>query len=368
MALAAAIRERARALGFHAVGFARADRPLDEDHARYRAFLERGLHGEMTWLADNAGARRTLDGPAILEGARTVVCLARRYARDDAGDPPLSRRIARYARGQDYHVFLRKKLQRLAAFLRTRGGEARALLDTAPVLERAWAARAGLGFVGKNGLLIVPGQGSACLLGEVVTTLELDEADYGRPIGERCGSCRACLDACPTAAFPEPFVLDARRCIAYLTIEARSVPPPELREAVGAHLFGCDDCQDVCPYNRVPPPPVRETAQFAPRRRALDLAHLAGLGEGSFAGALNGSPLQRARAAGIARNAVLAAAHDLGRGDPTARRALEAGSRHEDPAVRGLALEILREAAPDPLTKISESTTYALPLPAAERR
>src|SRR5450432_3921538 len=202
----ARVREAARALGFDAVGIARADTPLDADYERYRAFIGEGMHGEMDWLKENGEVRRRVDTDAILAGAKSVVCVASRYARtreDEASDPETARTIARYARGRDYHNGLRKKLRRLAAFVRRLGTaeapvHARPLVDDAPVLERAWAARAGLGFVGKNGLLIVPGQGSLVLLGEVVTTLSL-AAD--EPMTERCGTCTRCLDACPTQAF-----------------------------------------------------------------------------------------------------------------------------------------------------------------------
>ncbi|MBX3220048.1 MAG: tRNA epoxyqueuosine(34) reductase QueG [Labilithrix sp.] len=202
-------------------------------------------------MARVAEARRRLDGEHVLPGARTVICLARRYARTAEDGPDVAataQRIARYARGRDYHNGMRKKLRKLAALTRTLGDDVRArpLCDEEPVLERAWAARAGLGFVGKNGLLIVPGVGSFVLLGEVVTTLAIEPDP---PIAERCGSCTRCLDACPTSAFEAPFVLDPRRCVAYLTIEHRGAIDDALRPGVGAHLFGCDDCQTVCPFN-----------------------------------------------------------------------------------------------------------------------
>src|ERR1019366_930024 len=256
-ALGEKVRARARELGFDAVGIAGADLSLDRDIERYDAFVGAGMHGEMAWLARHREARASLDGSEILAGAKSVVCLARRYQRpprQERDDAATAQNIARYARGRDYHGFLRQRVRRLAAFIRTLGtataaarpAEARPLCDDAPVLERAWAARAGPGFVGKNGLLIVPGVGSMVLLGEVVTTLRLDLDDA---MVERCGSCRRCLDGCPTQAFAAPFVLDPRRCISYLTIEHRSSVEPALREAVGEHLFGCDDCQTVCPFN-----------------------------------------------------------------------------------------------------------------------
>jgi epoxyqueuosine reductase len=213
------VREKALELGFDVIGVARADEPLGVEHERYRAFVDAGMHGTMGYLAERVEERRRLDTSAILEGARSVVCVGRRYARPVAAeetDPPLAKTIARYARGQDYHLFVRKKLRKLAEFIRALGPsvEARPLCDIEPIMERAWAARAGLGFVGKNGLVIVPGQGSFLLLGEVVTTLSLTP---GVPMTERCGSCTRCLDACPTSAFVAPFVLDAtkrrpRRC------------------------------------------------------------------------------------------------------------------------------------------------------------
>ena len=191
----------------------------------------------MGYLADAREARRRLDTDAILEGARSVICVAERYVRGGAPPGEAGKRgrgwsrvvqaIARYARGHDYHNHLRRRLRKLAAFVRTlgEGVEARPICDDAPVLERAWAARAGLGFVGKNGLLIAPGVGSFVLLGEVVTTLALLP---DTPMAERCGSCTLCLDACPTGAFDAPFVLDPRRCISYLTIELRG---PDARTA-----------------------------------------------------------------------------------------------------------------------------------------
>jgi epoxyqueuosine reductase len=337
------VRRKALELGFDVVGVARADEPLGVDHDRYRDFVAQGMAGEMSYLRENVEARRRLDTEDILPGARSVICVGRRYARPRAAeeqDPPLARTIARYARGQDYHVFLRKKLRRLASFVRAlgEGVEARVLSDVEPILERAWAVRAGLGFVGKNGLLITPGQGSYQLLGEVVTTLALVP---DTPMTERCGSCTRCLDACPTRAFVAPFVLDPRRCIAYLTIEQPHAPPEELREAMGDHLFGCDDCQDVCPFNRTAPPAEEKTAQFRPldRYRELDLASLAGWPEERWEEIASGTPLRRAGRGGLARNAALVAANRLRRGEggESEERALALAEAHDDPAAREIA-------------------------------
>jgi epoxyqueuosine reductase len=212
------------------------------------------------------------------------------------------------------------------------------MCDDAPILERAWAARAGLGFVGKNGLLIVPGVGSFVLLGEVVTTLELEP---DAPIPERCGACTRCLDACPTDAFVSPFVLDPRRCVAYLTIESQQSVPVSLREGVGDHLFGCDDCQSVCPFNarlRVPgraSPPVDARFHAMPRWGELTLQDLLALDEDSFQRVRTGSPVGRAGRHGLARNAAIVLGNVADSGAANALR--DAAERHESSMVRDAA-------------------------------
>lgn len=344
----ARIVAEAKRLGFEAVGFARADVPLDADFERYEAFLAGGKHGEMAWLAALPEARRRLDGEHILPGARTVICLARSYARradEDLADPETAQSIARYARGRDYHNGMRKKLRKLAALTRTLGEDVRArpLCDEEPVLERAWAARAGLGFVGKNGLLIVPGVGSLLLLGEVVTTLAIDPDP---PIPERCGSCTRCLDACPTSAFDAPFVLDPRRCVAYLTIEHRGAIDEALRPGVGAHLFGCDDCQTVCPFNasRGRRASAEVDARFSadPRWATTDVRDLLALDEEGFVRLREGSPIGRATRVGLARNAAVILGN---RGNEDAVPALERARTEHDS-------ELVREAAGWALARI----------------
>jgi len=342
--LAIRVKSEARRLGFDVVGIARADVSLDRDAEHYESFIAAQRHGEMHWLARNADVRARLDGDGVLRGAKSVVCVARRYHRateDDASQPETARAIAHYARGRDYHGFLRRKVRLLAKFLRRLGTPespvlARPLCDDAPVLERAWAARAGLGFVGKNGMLIVPGVGSMVLLGEVVTTLRL-EADSA--IAGRCGSCTRCLDACPTGAFVAPFVLDARRCISYLTIEHPGVIPLALRDATGTHLFGCDDCQTVCPFNAGPgahgPDGDRAGGPFAPLERwsRVRLEDLLSMDETAWRAVSEGSPLKRAGRAGLARNAAIVLAN---RGDPAALPALRAVAKKvgQDETVR----------------------------------
>lgn len=329
------IVEEARRLGFAAIGFARADEPLGPDFARYEAFVAGERHGEMRWLAENAEARRRVDTEHILPGARTVICVARRYGRsaaEEAADPPTARMIARYARGRDYHNGMRKKLRKLAAFVRRieEGVAARPLCDEEPILERAWAARAGLGFVGKNGLVIVPGIGSFVLLGEVVTTLAVEP---GESLADRCGSCTRCLDACPTQAFEQPFVLDPRRCISYLTIEQRGPISEELRAKIGEHLFGCDDCQTVCPFNAGVArrgAEVETRFEADPRWATTELEDILRLDDEGFVRLREGSAVGRATRPGLARNAAIVLGN---RG--TGREALaEAEARHDDANVR----------------------------------
>ncbi len=344
----ARIVAEAERLGFEAVGFARADLPLEEDFARYEAFVQAGKQGEMGWLAAEPEARRRLDGEHVLPGARTVICVARRYGRpeeDEARDPETARTIARYARGRDYHNGMRKKLRKLAAFVRALGEDVRArpLCDEEPILERAWAARAGLGFVGKNGLLIVPGVGSLVLLGEVVTTLAIEPDS---PIVERCGSCTRCLEACPTSAFDAPFVLDPRRCVAYLTIEHRGPIEDGLREGVGEHLFGCDDCQTVCPFNRTRGRRATSSLdgrfEADPRWATTRLEDILSLDDDGFVRLREGSAVGRATRAGLARNAAVV----LGNRRSTTeaeRAALERAEReHDSEAVREAARWALR--------------------------
>jgi len=365
----------ARRLGFDAVAIARADLPLEADFARYESFVAKGMHGGMDWLARDGEARRRLDGGEILPGARSVICLARKYGRsaeEEDEEPELAQSIARYARGRDYHNGVRKKLRTLAKYLRRLGTDAepvhaRPLCDQEPVLERAWAARAGLGFVGKNGLLIVPGVGSLLLLGEVVTTIALEP---DTPIPGRCGSCTRCLEICPTGAFVEAFVLDPRRCVAYLTIESRDAMPEPLREGVGSHLFGCDDCQTVCPFNARaraprshpredagapalagsfgagrgrPSTPVDERFEAAPQWKERTLGDLLALDEAGFERLRHGTPVARATRIGLARNAAVVMGN---RDEPGDLEPLARAKAGHDSA-------IVREAAGWALARIS---------------
>jgi epoxyqueuosine reductase len=265
------IGERASGLGFSLCGVA----PLERfpEHAAFEEWLERGYGGAMGYLTDP----RRRDPARVLAGARSVIVCALNYntahpysieaaAWDGGGEP--RGWISRYAWGRDYHEVLWERLNALAEALRERfpePHESRAYADTGPIAERLFAKYAGLGWLGKNTLLLNKKMGSWFFLGVIVTTLELAAslAPYEMPPADLCGNCRRCLDACPTGAFVEPYVLDARRCISYLTIELRGSVPEEFREAIGNNVYGCDICQEVCPYNRKAP--VATISDFEPR-------------------------------------------------------------------------------------------------------
>jgi epoxyqueuosine reductase len=330
------VRERARELGFGAVGVASAAEPVTTDFRRYEAFVDAGMQGQMQYLERAREARRALDTGAILDGAKSVICVADQYGSPGGDDESgVGRHIARYARGRDYHNHMRKRLRKLAAFVRTLGlgTQARPMCDDAPVLEKAWAARAGIGFVGKNGLLIVPGTGSFVLLGEVVTTLDLTPDP---PAKSRCGKCTLCIDACPTAAFEKPFVLDPRRCISYLTVEMQGEIPEDLRGRIGEHLFGCDDCQTACPFNSAPPTNPRPQYATLPRWRDMSLEGLVEIDDRDYERLVEGSPVRRGAQRPLVRNAITILAS---RRLPRYRALMErAASNHPDGAVRRHAL------------------------------
>ncbi len=299
--LSRAAVEAARAHGFAAAGVLAASRPLSFES--YRTWLEGGFHGEMAYLERDAAARMRFD--SILPFTRSVLAVARAVPASGPGN------VAQYARGEDYHRVVRRHLKAVVEDLRPLapgGSHFRVCVDTAPLLEREIAARAGLGFIGKNGLLIVPGVGSHVVLGEVLTDVAL--APTAAPVdpgADRCGTCTACLDACPTGAFAAPRVLDARKCLSYLTIEKRSPFTPGEELALGGRLFGCDDCQDVCPFNA-----ARGTSASGPAA-SLEPAEILALSETAFRERFFGSAIWRATPQGLARNAAAALRRDAGR-------------------------------------------------------
>lgn len=285
------------------MGVARAE-PLGLEAARLRAWLAAGRHGVMGYMKETADVRADPTHEGMLPSARSVIVLATSYARSESEWGPKPGKVARYARGRDYHNVLQKRGRKLAQTLREAGYTARVGVDSMPLFERAWAQRAGLGFIGKNCCLIVPGLGSHLFLSVIVTSAELPE---DAPVKERCGECTRCLDACPTKAFVGSRELDARRCISYLTIEQRGVIEPELMEQMGGWMFGCDVCQDVCPFNATPPLPAEKTSPFAPdpRRSEVSAEALLRMGESEFAAFAEGSPMKRPGRAGLSRNAAI---------------------------------------------------------------
>jgi len=303
----AALKEKATELGFSAIGVARAD-AAPKAAARLRDWLESGAHGEMIWMEERA-AQRTAP-TALWPEARSVIALGMSYA--PAGDPlalagsPERGRISVYAQGADYHDVVKKALKGLARWLVEReGGDLKVFVDTAPVMEKPLAEAAGIGWQGKHTNLVSRDDGSWLFLGAIYTTLEIAP---DTPHSMHCGSCSACLAACPTDAFPAPFRLDARRCISYLTIEHKGPIPEEFREAIGNRIYGCDDCLAVCPWNRFADA-ARANQAFLPRAElaAPALADLLALDDAGFRRVFAGSPIKRIGRNRIVRNAAIAA-------------------------------------------------------------
>jgi epoxyqueuosine reductase len=301
------IKDKARALGFDLCGIAAAE--AFPELSFFREWLERGYAGDMAYLERSADRRA--DVRAVLPGARSVIVTGTVYNADrpystEMRDSPDVALIARYAWGDDYHDILKARLEALLAWMREVSPEAfaaRAYVDTGPVQERVFAQYAGLGWVGKNTCLINPELGSWLFLAEIICTLPLEPDTQGL---EQCGSCTRCLEACPTGALVEAGVLDSTRCLSYLTIELRSAIPEEHRPSLGNHVYGCDICQEVCPYNQVPP--RSGDAAWQPRA-ALDLPRLVDLWrrpDSELRQAVKGSAMTRARLTGLRRNLAVA--------------------------------------------------------------
>jgi epoxyqueuosine reductase len=334
----ASIKAAARALGFDLCGIAPAD---DFPELSFlREWLDRGYAGEMAWMARTADRRA--DVRHVVPGARSVIVTATLYNTDRPYSDRLPRdvaRVSRYGWGDDYHDVIGRRLRALLEWIRAsldpreaEGFDARVYVDTGPVQERVYAQYAGLGWIGKNTCLINPELGSWLFLGEIICTLPLDPDPQGL---EQCGSCTRCLDACPTGALVEPGVLDSTRCLSYLTIELRGPIPAEQRPQLGLHVYGCDICQEVCPYNR--PAPHSDDPVWQPRP-GLDLPRLVDLwrrSDGQWRRLLKGSAMRRARLAGLRRNLAVAIGNS---GEPEAVAALDeqAGDRPsaDDPIVR----------------------------------
>lgn len=293
------VRQKALHVGFARVGVAHAE-PLTVEAERLQAWLRAGRHGAMDWMERTADVRTNINHGGMLPSAKSVIVLAAPYARSAAHVGPTPGRIARYARGRDYHTVLYRRGRKVADVLREAGHIARVSVDSMPVFERAWAERAGLGFIGKNACLIIPGLGSHVFLTAIVTTAELPASER---MPERCGQCTLCLDGCPTRAFVAPRELDARRCISYLTIESEEPVPLPMRPALSDWVFGCDVCQDVCPFNKTALPDESITHPFSDERwNDMTAERVLRMSEGEFTSFAEGTPIKRAGYRGFARN------------------------------------------------------------------
>jgi epoxyqueuosine reductase len=342
--LTSRLKQRARELGFELVGVARAG-PAD-DFARLQDWLTQGCAGAMTYMERQAEARR--EPQSILPGVRSVVMVGLNYQSGTRPAESGAGRIAQYALGADYHDVLRRKLNDLLAWVEEEvpGVQGRGVVDTAPLLERDFARRAGLGWIAKNTMLINKRLGSFIFLGALLLDVELAadapfEADH-------CGSCTRCLEACPTQAFVGPHRLDARRCISYLTIELRGPIPEELRPGVGDWLFGCDVCQDVCPWNRKAPLGGEAALQPRPDIVALDALEILTLSAEEFRRRYRDTALWRTKRRGLVRNAAIVLAN--------------AGDRRALPHLERLSADadaVIAEAARWALLTINDQVTNA---------
>ena len=345
------IKAHAGYLGFDLSGVTSAEPPRHGEY--YAEWIGQGMAGEMAYLS--RGIEKRQDPEQVLPDARSLIVVAMNYRCPDpdtvpggtpgsthlgtpgdipGGTPGDTHRgkIAQYARGDDYHDVMKERLQALLRFIRDRAGrpvEGRVYVDTGPVLEREFAVRAGLGWFGKHTNLIHKRTGSWLLIGEILLDIELDQ---DRPASDHCGTCTRCIEACPTNAIVEPYVVDSRRCISYHTIELKGAIPTEYRSAMGDRVFGCDDCQDVCPWNRRAP--VTGHSAFMPRpwNEMPGLIELLGLTTEEFRTRFRGSPIKRTKRRGLLRNAAVALGNTK---DPGAVPALTDSLGDDEPLVRG---------------------------------
>jgi epoxyqueuosine reductase len=303
--LTARIKERALELGFDKVGIVPAE-PLAAERVRLEEWLRRGYHGEMSWMARDA-ERRT-DPRLVMPGARSVVVVALNYFtphKHEQDDDRARGKISRYAWGDDYHDMVGGKLKELLAWIKEESpaAEGKACVDIQPLMDKAWAVRAGLGWIGKHTNLITRDYGSWVFIGELLLNLELD---YDRvQVEDHCGTCTLCIEACPTGAITEPYVVDSNRCISYATIELRA---PEIPAHVAANLdgwlYGCDICQDVCPWNRFEQPTGESRFEPRPDNVSPDLSGLLALTQDEYAARFRRSAIKRAKLTGLQRNAL----------------------------------------------------------------
>ena len=328
MSLAELIKREALALGFDAVGISRVAKSSQTSAISHRLdsslsdpapplshrllnrlaeWLQQGYHGTMAWMTRDP-ARRS-DPQHVLPGCRTMISVGMNYYTDNrANEQPGMGRIARYAWGKDYHTVMTRRLAQLEEKIATLapGITTKAYTDTGPIMEKAWAQEAGLGWIGKHSNLVSAESGSWLLLGEILTTLDLEPDEPGTDL---CGSCTLCIQACPTGAIVEPYVVDARRCISYLTIElrgGREVISDELATQMGNRIFGCDDCLDICPFNLRADATTEPAFTPTPLTLAPNLNTLAQISQESFSAMFKESPLKRAKLSGLLRNVGIA--------------------------------------------------------------
>ena len=357
------LRRRLQALGFDEVGFARVTTGSGWD---LRPWLADGYHADMAWLARTAEKR--MNPELVLPGARSIILLGVNYWPGETGDrgtaAPGRPIWARYALNEDYHDTFKPALQAAGRVLEEMHGvgadDYRYYVDTGPVMERGWAERAGLGFLGKNGMLISRTHGNWLLLAAILTRAELEPDPPLRPtigpaagatgaarVGLLCGKCTRCMDACPTAAFPRPGVVDARRCISYQTIENQGMIPRDLRAGIGGRIFGCDICLDVCPWNRFARAGRRMLVAARAEIAAVPLRELLELTPAGFAALFRRTPIKRLKLTGLLRNAGVVAgnlAAGAGAGDPLVAPLLRLAA-HPSPLVRGHAVWAVRRIA-----------------------
>jgi epoxyqueuosine reductase len=300
--LSAKIKEKSRELGFHKTGIVRAAR-LPEEENRLRRWLAENYHGAMQWLEREPEKRA--DPQMLFPGAQSIVVVALNYyTPHEHEDDPAKGKVSRYAWGDDYHDVLKGKLRALLEFVKQEepAAEGKACVDTAPIMDKVWAQRAGLGWIGKHSNLITKEYGSWVFLGEILLNVELEYDTETVP--DHCGNCTRCLDACPTGAIVAPYTVDSRKCLSYATIELRAPDfPEEITENLNGWLYGCDICQDVCPWNRFEKPTAE--AAFEPREGnvSADLDEVLALSPEAYAGRFRRSAMKRTKLAGLQRNA-----------------------------------------------------------------
>lgn len=294
----ALIKAKAQSLGFYTCGIARAEAIPASEYTQLELWLKQGKQGEMTYLERHLDLRR--DPRLLVPGTETIIMVAMNYY-PHIHQPEGMLKVARYAYGRDYHKVIKKRLNQLLAYIQSEIAPectGRAFADSAPLLERYWAEQAGIGWRGKHGLIIIPRAGSYFVLGALLISLKLEP---DTPLPRHCGSCKRCLEACPTKALTSAYSMDARSCISYLTIEQRGEIPEALAPKLGGRLFGCDACQEACPWNRLARP--TEVVDFAPRPSILSLTveGIERMSEEDFERHFAGSPLRRAGLNGLKR-------------------------------------------------------------------